>query len=173
MCNSTNAYDDEYVMEQSISFDQDEGSNIRTVEHNVHQESIIEADTPQGELMRWHYRLGHLSFKKIKVLCALGILPRKLLKVQAPKCSACIYGAMTKVPWRSKGHQSSINDITECTAPGQCVSIDQLESSTPGFIAQLKGRLTKDRYQAATIFVDRLLFFPSGENAIVDWAKMI
>eukprot|EP00957_Ditylum_brightwellii_P092393 7034889-Ditylum_brightwellii.AAC.1 len=29
-----------------------------------------------------------------------------------------------------------------------------MQSSTPGFIAQLKGRLTKDRYAAATVLVD-------------------
>jgi hypothetical protein len=40
------------------------------------------------------------------------------------------------------------------TAPGQMVSVDQLESSAAGFISQLKGRLTRRRYKAATIFVD-------------------
>jgi hypothetical protein len=40
------------------------------------------------------------------------------------------------------------------TKPGDCVSIDQLESNTPGPIAQLKGNPTAKRYKAATIFVD-------------------
>ena len=34
------------------------------------------------------------------------------------------------------------------------MSVDQLESSTPGFIPQLKGKLTKQRYRAAMVFVD-------------------
>ena len=34
------------------------------------------------------------------------------------------------------------------------VSIDQMDSPSPGFIGQLKGALTTQRYQAATIFVD-------------------
>ena len=34
------------------------------------------------------------------------------------------------------------------------MSVDQLESSTPGLIAQLRGFLTKDRYNSATVFVD-------------------
>jgi hypothetical protein len=38
--------------------------------------------------------------------------------------------------------------------PGDCVSVDQLISSTPGLIAQLKGWITKQRYTAVTIFVD-------------------
>ena len=34
------------------------------------------------------------------------------------------------------------------------MSVDQLESSMPGFIPQLKGKLTKQCYHAATVFVD-------------------
>jgi hypothetical protein len=52
-----------------------------------------------------------------------------------------------------KGIQNK-NKIQVATSPGDCISIDQLESPTQGFIAQLKGRLTKKRYGAATIFVD-------------------
>ena len=40
------------------------------------------------------------------------------------------------------------------TNPGDCVSVDQLISKMPGLIAQLKGWLTKRRYQAATVFAD-------------------
>ena len=41
------------------------------------------------------------------------------------------------------------------TEPGQIVSVNQLESPMPGFIVQLKGNLTKQRYRYATIFVDQ------------------
>ena len=34
------------------------------------------------------------------------------------------------------------------------MSVDQLESSMPGFIPQLKGKLTKQHYHAAMVFVD-------------------
>jgi hypothetical protein len=36
---------------------------------------------------------------------------------------------------------------------GQCVSVDQLILTQVGFIAQLKGTITKKRYTAATVFV--------------------
>ena len=42
-------------------------------------------------------------------------------------------------------------------APGECVSVDQLVSSQVVFIAQNKGQLTRERYMAATIFVDQYL----------------
>ena len=117
------------------------------------EDEALAADNVQAELLRWHHRLGHLSFNKIRLLSSLGILPRRLTTVRPPKCPGCIYGAMTKRPWRTKA-QSNKGKIYLATKPGDCVSVDQLESNTPGFIAQLKGSLTKQRYRAATIFVD-------------------
>ena len=40
------------------------------------------------------------------------------------------------------------------TEPGDCVSVDQLKSSTPGLIGQVKGWLTQERHHTATVFVD-------------------
>ena len=51
------------------------------------------------------------------------------------------------------GRSSNLSRVA--TEPGQIVSVDQLESPTPGFIAQLKGTLTKQRYKYATVFVDQ------------------
>ena len=45
--------------------------------------------------------------------------------------------------------------IQKATSLGQIISADQLESSTAGFIAQLKGKLTTQRYRYATVFVDQ------------------
>ena len=60
---------------------------------------------------------------------------------------------MTQQPWRKKSSNSWIK-VTTIIQSGQCVSVDQLESPKPGFIAQLKGKLAKSRYIAATVFVD-------------------
>jgi hypothetical protein len=59
---------------------------------------------------------------------------------------------MTKVPWRMKGKEN--NQVYETTYPGECVSVDQLQSTQAGFVAQLKGKLTTKRYNSATAFVD-------------------
>ncbi len=40
------------------------------------------------------------------------------------------------------------------TKPGQIISVDQMNSTQVGFIAQLKRGLTKKRYTAATVFTD-------------------
>ena len=60
---------------------------------------------------------------------------------------------MTKIPTRTKG-PSAVRHIQQATKPGQYVSVDQMECSTPGFIAQMKGRLTKSRYRVSTVYVD-------------------
>ena len=114
----------------------------------------VTATSDYAELLRWHYRLGHMSFARIKLLAALGILPRRLMLVRTPKCAGCLFGSMTKKPWRTKGANNK-GRIKQVTKPGQCVSVDQLQSTTPGFIAQLKGGITKQRYTAATVFVDQ------------------
>ena len=128
-------------------------SRIQCTWSTKHKNRTLAAEYPQAELLRWHYRLGHLSFARLRILALLGIIPRRLIHVKSPKCAGCIYGAMTKRPWRTKAQQNK-QKIRSVTRPGDCVSVDQLESTTPGFIAQLKGKLTKQRYRAATVFVD-------------------
>ena len=108
---------------------------------------------PHDELLRWHYRLGHLPFDQVKQLAQTGQLPKRLLTSKKPFCTACQYGKMTKRPWRVKGDNKHATKTA--TQPGQIVSVDQLESNSPGMIAQLKGKLTQQRYKYATVFVDQ------------------
>lgn len=68
---------------------------------------VVAADD-QAELMRWHHRLGHLSFPKLKVLAENNEIPKKLAKVKPPTCAGCLYGAMTKVPWRGKDNAGEV-----------------------------------------------------------------
>ena len=107
----------------------------------------------QDELLRWHYHLGHLPFDHIKQLANKGQLPKRLLTCHTPFCAACQYGKMTRRPWRVKGDDKGMAKIA--TYPGQVVSVDQLESTSPGFITQLKGTLTQQRYTYAKVFVDQ------------------
>jgi predicted patatin/cPLA2 family phospholipase len=60
---------------------------------------------------------------------------------------------MTKVPWQGKEGESD-HKVFVATKPGQIVSVDQMISTQVGFIAQLKGGLTRQRYTAATVFMD-------------------
>jgi hypothetical protein len=106
----------------------------------------------QAERMRWHYCLGHLHFPKLKLLTINGEIPKKLAKVTTPKCAGCLFGAMTKLPWRGKEKKSS--HLFVATKRGETVSVNQMASTEVGFFAQLKGTLTKKHYRCRTIFVD-------------------
>ena len=60
---------------------------------------------------------------------------------------------MTRRPWRVKGKKNR-GQLRKVKSPGDCVSVDQLESRTPGFIGVMRGFVTRRRYTSATIFID-------------------
>jgi hypothetical protein len=108
------------------------------------KEYSIEAPDDQAVLMRWHYCLGHLAFKKLQQLACNSEIPKRLVNVRAPICAGCLFGAMTKVPWRGKKRKSE-HTVFVVTKPGECVSVDHLISMEPGFFGKAKGTLTKTR----------------------------
>jgi histone deacetylase 1/2 len=121
---------------------------------NIVEDEEINFSDLQHEMIHWHYRLGHLSFLKLRQLAEKGDIPYRLRNARPFKCSACLYAKATKRAWRTK---APVNERTvpPVTRAGDCVSVDQLESKTPGFVGQLKAPvLTKNRYKVATIFVD-------------------
>jgi hypothetical protein len=108
-----------------------------------------EGTKPEDELMM---RLAHMPFIRLIKMALTEDLPKTLSRWQILKCHACMYGKATKIPWRIKGN--SIEHIRPSHLPGECVSIDQMESTKPGRIAQLKGTPTKLRYRFPTVIVD-------------------
>ena len=104
-----------------------------------------------------------MSAAKMQSMAKRGLLPKKLAKSQIPTCTSCLYGKATRRPWRTKpkvGQQGG--KLRTASEPGQCISIDQLESSTPGLIAQIKGWLTKKRYKVATILLITSVVCPTS-----------
>ncbi len=57
-------------------------------------------------------------------------------------------------PWRGKSAKYNQRNLKKATYPGELISVDQLESSIPGFIGQMTGKLTRQCIVASTIFVD-------------------
>eukprot|EP00957_Ditylum_brightwellii_P187210 14257883-Ditylum_brightwellii.AAC.1 len=103
--------------------------------------------------LAWHYCLGHMPFPKLKKLVLSNFIPKRLAKVHNPKCARCKYGAMTKQLWRTKSKLNK-GHLQAAKALGDCISVDQLQLSIPGFVTQLKGRLTRERCIAAAMCVD-------------------
>jgi hypothetical protein len=80
-----------------------EHKGINFKDHEVQETFpvIAQLPEPQQELLRWHYRLGHLPFQKLKELASIGQLPPRLASTTTPMCATCIYGKATRRPWRT------------------------------------------------------------------------
>jgi len=108
---------------------------------------------PQALWRYWHLKLGHLPINRMRNLATIGALPKALKDCRVPLCPSCAFGKSTRRAWRTRAPNNEIS-VRTITRPGDCVSVDQLESTTPGFIGQLKGILTTQRYKVMTVFVD-------------------
>ena len=70
----------------------------------------------QAELLRWYYRLGHMSFTKLRILTARNIIPKTLLQVKVSKCGGCLVGDMHRRLWRTKNKNK--RKIGQTNKPG-------------------------------------------------------
>ena len=113
-----------------------------------------DGDNTSLELLRIHHRFVHISFKKLQHMAKQGVIPKKYATCDVPVCAACVYGKMIRKKWRNKPMNTYDMEPLEAKAAGELVAVDQMVSPTPGFIAQITGRLTTKRYKYATIFVD-------------------
>ena len=102
----------------------------------------------QRELLKWHNKLGHRGFDHLQDLARQGVLPKQIANVEHPMCPACKFGAQTKRP-AGGGKLDDGHD-----EPGSKVSGDILEAGVGGLIPTTRGRRSKRRNYAATIFVD-------------------
>ncbi len=119
----------------------------------VEDEEDIQPTNLAAEMLRYHHKFGHVSFARLQEMAKLGIIPKRLAKCPVPTCSACLYAKAIRRKWRGKTANNS-DEATKPSKPGECVSVDQLKSPTPGLIAQLSGFLTTKRYGYATVYID-------------------
>jgi hypothetical protein len=157
----TNACDDEPRDDREVD---DEGTTTTTYEFGVDDIAMTERDDlqvqdqvhsrdPSSILLHWQYRMGHLSFKTLQSMAKAKIISPSLATCAVPKCAACLYGKATKRAWRTRAQPNKIAPAI-ITGPGDCVSVDQIESSTMGLIAQITGFVTRQHYTMATVFMD-------------------
>jgi hypothetical protein len=103
-------------------------------------------------LLRWHQRLSHLNFAHIQALSRQGRLPKALANCEPPVCKSCQFGKAHRRPVASveKAKPIDANDLN----PGDCVSVDQIESSEPGYVDVHTGKPTTAKYHAASLYTD-------------------
>jgi transposase InsO family protein len=123
----------------------------------------------QKELVRWHNRLGHISYKRIQSLMRSGTLAHSEATrhlhtaacklTELPKCAACQFGKQKRRP--TPGKSSSVVRDREGVlrqdhlSPGQRVSVDHFVCSTKGRLFGSRGKTSQDTmYCGGCIFVD-------------------
>jgi hypothetical protein len=128
----------------------------------VDEEEPVYADDKQ-EYMHWHYKLNHPSYTVMSRMAKQHMLPRRIAKIsrrldkqdtKPPMCNDCCGAKATRRPWRTSAGKGNASHIKPATSPGDVVSVDQLESSIPGFIGQMTGKLTRQRIVGSTVYVD-------------------
>jgi hypothetical protein len=110
----------------------------------------LEAD--RLRMLQYHQQFGHVSFQKLQEMAKQGIIPKRFAKVAPPMCATCSYAKATRRPW--KGKTRIDYEEIKYSKPGEMVSVDQLVSPSPGFIAQMTGKLMISRYKYATVYVN-------------------
>jgi hypothetical protein len=69
-----------------LRFVDEDGAN-QTV-HIIPEDEEVQLKTTQADFLAWHYRLGHISFEKIRQMAARGDLPAAFRDCRVPKCAA-------------------------------------------------------------------------------------
>lgn len=115
--------------------------------------------------MRWHIKLGHLSFAHVLKLGLGGYLDKHALGLERnpqlgqPKCTSCQFGKQVRTPdyttTTSKNPESTGALKEGQLKPGQRVFTDQLESRVRGRRLHTAGREQEsDRFCGSSVFVD-------------------
>ena len=146
---------DNHIENDSVVSSIDESTEISQNEIDQLADDLKQTvSDDQRELMQYHLKLKHLPFSHLKKLAEKGIIPKRLAKVKPPLCHSCLMGKQHRKPWRGRGKKkNSIRKPHENFA-GANTSTDQMISPFGGMIPQMKGRLMRAKYYAATIFVD-------------------
>ena len=93
-----------------------------------------------AELLELHQKYGHISFDRLREMAKQGSISSKYAHCPVPSCSACMFAKAKRKKWRDKPRSGYKRDLG--SRPGDCVSVDQLVSPTPGLVAQMTGILT-------------------------------
>lgn len=83
-----------------------------------------------------HQQLGHIHESMMQLMVKQGTLQKKYNGTRLPFCASCAYGKSIRKSWRSKTSNNR-EEAWRPTKPGECISVDQLISPTPGIIAKM------------------------------------
>jgi hypothetical protein len=123
----------------------------------------------QKELLRNHFKFGHLSMQRIQAALRTGALARSKTeralhlaasKCEIPKCAACQFAKACKRPLQGQrikqdNSEKEGNLKKNVLLPGQCVACDHFVSSAKGRLFTGFGKTEASKmYSGACVFTD-------------------
>ena len=118
----------------------------------------------QKELLRWHFRLGHIGFQHVQWLIHTGRLKvqgnsKAVANCERPKCAACEFGnghhRPNKVNKIKKNPMKEQELKKDHLLPGHMVSADHYISRAPGRLYHTKGKSDQsDMFSGGCVFID-------------------
>lgn len=137
----------------------------------------------QKELLKWHYRLGHIGFQHLRWLVRSKQLSvkdsKRVANCDTVKCASCEYGKAVKRPTNStvkrQKEDKEMQIKQEDLHPGKRVSVDHYQSAQPGRLYSSRGSSkAADMFCGGVIFVDHATGFVEVRHQIsLDAAETI
>jgi hypothetical protein len=144
---------------------------LLSIVNTVHKQNLNLTEA-EKELLRWHYRLGHVGFKKVQFLLRYGVVSKteesRRLQTAAcrltwfPKCTACQYGKQHRRPIHGTTPSSVVKDRahgahkSDNLLPGHRMSVNHFIGSTRSCLLTSAGKRKLDEMYTGggCIFVD-------------------
>ena len=158
-------------------FKQGEAENSLKAFHSALHDSNKNLSPQQKTWLRWHTKLGHLSFSHVQKLAVGAFLDKHALGLSQlrmtdhPQCEACKYGKQTRKPDGSNTHTRKIQSVGKLKegklTPGETIFVDQLESRVRGRLLHTAGReQDSDKFCGSTVFCDAASGFIHVEHQV-------
>jgi hypothetical protein len=116
-------------------------STPSTIDDNMEYQPRINRCDPEEDPLLWYQRFLQMPFECLQHKYKIGHLRKRLSGIKQPKCNTYMLG--------------KASNFTNITKPGERVSVDHMESSTPELIAQVKVIRTTKRYKL--LYVERTI----------------
>ena len=128
------------------------------------------------ELLRWHFRLGHIGFQNVQWLILTGRLKaqrnsKAVANCERPKCAACDFGKghrrTNKMNTTKKNPMKDHDLKKDHLLPGQMVSADHYISRAPGRLCHTKGESDQsDMFSGGCVFIEHVSGYVSINHQV-------
>ena len=115
----------------------------------ITESANVNLSNAQKELLRWRFRLGHVSVHHMQWMIQVGWLkvanPKAAASCAVPKCASCEFGKATKCPTKTSTNVAKKDKEMKLKkgdlVSGQRVSVDHYQTAQPGRLYSSRGSM--------------------------------